>query len=151
MNTDILELIDRYFEGETTAADEQMLRDYFANEDIPQEMMMFAPLFEFISNESLALNVLNVIKKEEKSKVLRITPLLKNYRIIASIAAVLIIAIVMVTQTGKEQTINTGSYVWVNGKQYTDPETVMKYAETSFGNIKTDRDIIDEQLNFILE
>lgn len=63
----------------------------------------------------------------------------------------LIIAIVMVTQTGKEQTINTGSYVWVNGKQYTDPETVMKYAETSFGNIKTDRDIIDEQLNFILE
>ena len=33
MNTDILELIDRYFEGETTAADEQMLRDYFANED----------------------------------------------------------------------------------------------------------------------
>jgi hypothetical protein len=151
MNTDILELIDRYFEGETTAADEQMLRDYFANEDIPQEMMMFAPLFEFISNESLALNVLNEIKKEEKSKVLRITPLLKNYRIIASIAAVLIIAIVMVTQTGKEQTINTGSYVWVNGKQYTDPETVMKYAETSFGNIKTDRDIIDEQLNFILE
>lgn len=69
MNTDILELIDRYFEGETTAADEQMLRDYFANEDIPQEMMMFAPLFEFISNESLALNVLNEIKKRKRARL----------------------------------------------------------------------------------
>src|SRR5699024_4767516 len=98
-----------------------------------------------------ALTVLNEIKKEEKSKVIRVTPILKNYRIIASIAVVLIVAIVLVTETRKEQIINTGSYVWVDGKQFKDPETVMKYAETSFGNIKIDRDIIDEQLNFIFE
>ncbi|MBF6596715.1 MAG: hypothetical protein ITF98_00600 [Fermentimonas sp.] len=151
MNTDIRKLIDRYFEGETTSLDEQMLRDYFANENVPQDLMMLAPLFEFISNQTLALTVLNEIKKEEKSKVIRVTPILKNYRIIASIAVVLIVAIVLVTETRKEQIINTGSYVWVDGKQFKDPETVMKYAETSFGNIKTDRDIIDEQLNFIFE
>lgn len=151
MNTDIRKLIDRYFEGETTTLDEQMLRDYFANENVPQDLMMLAPLFEFISNQTLALTVLNEIIKEEKSKVIRVTPILKNYRIIASIAVVLIVAIVLVTETRKEQIINTGSYVWVDGKQFKDPETVMKYAETSFGNIKTDRDIIDEQLNFIFE
>src|SRR5690606_38002471 len=138
MNTDIRKLIDRYFEGETTTLDEQMLRDYFANENVPQDLMMLAPLFEFISNQTLALTVLNEIKKEEKSKVIRVTPILKNYRIIASIAVVLIVAIVLVTETRKEQIINTGSYVWVDGKQFKDPETVMKYAETSFGNIKTD-------------
>ena len=151
MNTDIRKLIDKYFEGETTAADEQVLRYYFANEELPQDLKKLAPLFEFINDESLALSALNEIEKDSKSKVVRVNPILKNIRIIAAIAAVALIAIVMVTNIGKDRTIKTESYAWVDGKQFTDPETIKKYAEKTFANIKTDRDIIDEQLNLILE
>lgn len=151
MNTDIRKLIDKYFEGETTTGEDEVLRDFFANEDVPHDLKILAPLFNFMNDESSALRVLREVKDEEKNRAKRKSLLQKNIRYITSIAAVMLIAIVLVIQNGKDKSVDTENYVWVDGNKITDIETVQKYAEISFGNIETDRDLIDEQLSFMLD
>jgi hypothetical protein len=46
MNMNIAELLDRYWEGETTLTEEQALKEYFASGAIRPEHQQFAPLFE---------------------------------------------------------------------------------------------------------
>ena len=41
------ELLQKYFEGETTLADEESLKFYFSSEDISDEHKEYAPLFQF--------------------------------------------------------------------------------------------------------
>src|SRR5699024_6558640 len=42
---EIKKLIDKYEEGQTTLREEQVLRDYFQQEDIPDELQEYANLF----------------------------------------------------------------------------------------------------------
>ena len=41
----IEQLIDRYFEGETTLEEEQILRKFFAQEELPEHLQQWKPLF----------------------------------------------------------------------------------------------------------
>ncbi|PVW14738.1 hypothetical protein [Marixanthomonas spongiae] len=41
----IEKLLDAYFEGNTTLAEEAMLRDYFAQDEIAPQVAMYQPLF----------------------------------------------------------------------------------------------------------
>lgn len=40
-------LLDRYFEGTSTLAEEAELRSYFQQENLPAEMLAYRPLFQF--------------------------------------------------------------------------------------------------------
>jgi hypothetical protein len=46
------ELLDLYFSGETTLEQEQMLRDYFASDDVAVEYEEFIPLFSYMNAEN---------------------------------------------------------------------------------------------------
>lgn len=151
MTTDIRDLVDRYFEGDTSSEEEKVLRRYFAGDDLPEDLKPLAPLFRFMEDESAALAVLQEIEREKNAPVRR-TPLIwRKLRTIAAVAAVLLAAVVLVTRPGKHPSPINGNYAWVDGKQITDPATVQKYAEISFGKIKSDQDMIEEQLSFMLE
>lgn len=41
----IEQLIDRYFEGETTLEEEQILRKFFAQDELPKHLQQWQPLF----------------------------------------------------------------------------------------------------------
>ena len=41
----IEQLVDRYFEGETTLEEEQILRKFFAQEELPEHLRQWQPLF----------------------------------------------------------------------------------------------------------
>lgn len=43
----IEQLVDRYFDAETSLEEEQILRSFFSQEDIPAEMQQWAPLFAY--------------------------------------------------------------------------------------------------------
>lgn len=43
----IEQLLERYWEAETTAAEEQILRTFFSQEDIPAGLKKYQPLFEY--------------------------------------------------------------------------------------------------------
>ena len=52
MNID--ELLNRYFEGETSAEEEQKLRRFFASDNVPENLSAYKPLFAYFDEEITA-------------------------------------------------------------------------------------------------
>jgi len=48
--TEIKKLIEKYFEGETTQAEEVLIRDFFLNEKVPPDLAIYADLFGYFSD-----------------------------------------------------------------------------------------------------
>ena len=52
MNTSEIEvLLEKYYEGETSLAEEQLLRDFFLQKDVPAHLKSHQPLFTFFARE----------------------------------------------------------------------------------------------------
>ena len=47
----IEELLERYFEGETSAAEEKRIRAFFASGEVPEHLAAYAPLFAYFDEE----------------------------------------------------------------------------------------------------
>ncbi len=47
----IEQLLDRYFEGETSLREEQQLREYFQRADVPENLRPFQPMFRYFVQE----------------------------------------------------------------------------------------------------
>ena len=47
----IEELIDRYFEGQTSCDEERELRRFFTQENIPESLQVYRPLFAWIRKQ----------------------------------------------------------------------------------------------------
>ena len=47
----IEELLERYFEGETSAAEEKQIRAFFASGEVPEHLAVYAPLFAYFDEE----------------------------------------------------------------------------------------------------
>lgn len=151
MKTDIRNLIERYFEGETNSSEERAIRNFFTNDDIPEDLQMIAPLFRYMEDESVAKNALKEISFEENNKSRHVLPLYKTLRAVGAVAAIALTTIIIVTHQGKQDMPINDSYVWVDGQRITDPDKVREYAEISFQRIKSEDDVMEEQLKFILE
>lgn len=41
------ELLERYFEGETSAAEEKLIRAFFASGEVPEHLAAYIPLFAY--------------------------------------------------------------------------------------------------------
>ncbi len=48
----IEQLLDRYWEGETTLEEEQILRTFFSQPDVPEKMRQYAPLFQYEASQA---------------------------------------------------------------------------------------------------
>jgi hypothetical protein len=48
----IILLVTKYFEGETTLAEEKILKEYFSSTDIASNLVQYQPLFAYLSNTS---------------------------------------------------------------------------------------------------
>lgn len=46
-------LLEKYFEAETTIAEERILKDYFAQEDIPAHLIEYKEMLNFFTDSSL--------------------------------------------------------------------------------------------------
>lgn len=47
----IKNLLDKYFQGETTLAEEKKLKDYFSSGPVDERLMEYAPLFQWMVRE----------------------------------------------------------------------------------------------------
>lgn len=47
----IEELLERYFDGETSAAEEKQIRAFFASGEVPEHLAAYAPLFAYFDEE----------------------------------------------------------------------------------------------------
>jgi len=73
---EIRKLLDRFYTGETTLEEEQILQDYFSSTSIPEELMPDRDLFRSLgTNDSVAVpeglnqKILDVIDQQEKKVV----------------------------------------------------------------------------------
>lgn len=76
MNTEkIKELLEKYFEGETSLEEEQLLRDYFQNQEVPDELKSYRDQFAYLDEFGQAepegnfdpFEKINIDKKATKS------------------------------------------------------------------------------------
>jgi len=58
-------LLERYFEGETTLAEEKLLKEFFSADEVPEHFRQHQPLFRYFSDEASL-----TIDNEEQEKVL---------------------------------------------------------------------------------
>ena len=95
----IEQLLERYWEGETTLQEETILRTFFSQEDVPANLMKYKSLFdcglqEDTLGDDFDARILNSIGQEEEPKakivtlVSRLKPLFKAAAIVAIILTI---------------------------------------------------------------
>ena len=113
--TGIKELIEKYFDGETTKEEEFRLKEFFRHEKVPPDLAIYAGLFRYFSDsgkeeitdpefERMLLSAIN------KTPVLPIPPERKKIYYIASMAAVIIILCGLIFTFRSELLKNEGKY-----------------------------------------
>ena len=134
--SEIEELLNRYFEGETSLQEEQTLKEYFLNADnVPAKWNYAKAMFTgFSSNKEVTSHTVAVKKKEIPLK-----------RIAAAIAVVALLSVSVALFVPKEKEI----YCYVNGKPVTDYELALKHAERAFGIMEKEISKPAQSLDFI--
>lgn len=74
----IEKLLEKYFEATATVAEEEILREYFAKEDVPLHLKGYAPMFQYFS----------MAKDEKFTKKVPLKPRKRSYIKWISVAAV---------------------------------------------------------------
>ncbi len=146
-------LLNKYFDGETTLEEERMLRTYFNQDNLPEHLKEFAPMFDYIEDERVALEVLKEIS--DASPALTVTKkrkaILSKSLYISAVAAACIIAVFFLFSPGKSNSNGSESYAWINGKRITDKEEIKMFAEKSLENVSSHENIFLEQMSAIFE
>jgi hypothetical protein len=114
---DIEDLLERYFEGQTSAEEESMLRRFFVSDEVPENLMMYKPLFVYFDDE--------ISRTAATSEKKQATP---NKRIVlwlsGAAACAAILAGMFFFSPQPEKCPGEGNYVIIDGRCYTDVNTI---------------------------
>ncbi|MDR3220294.1 MAG: hypothetical protein LBU22_15190 [Dysgonamonadaceae bacterium] len=149
-DTEIGELIEKYFEGVTTLKEEQLLRDYFRKEDIPENRKQYQPIFHYFTME-------RETAQEETAQALHTGKSWKRNLLRFSVAA----AACLFLFFGLRFTFNTHrtlpgtSWAYVDGKKYTDIDLIRMETLKALENLSEENEEVYssqiEALDFFLD
>jgi len=127
---DIERLLDKYFEGATSAAEEKELRRLFAAGEVPGHLLKYQPLFAYFDEE---------IKKEEVSVPIVAMPNRRKVLMWVSGVAAAILVLLGIGQFYffSGQAFCSGDYVVINGRCYTDKQTIREHAFSALQEVST--------------
>jgi len=122
---EIKELLDRYYEGETTDADEQRLREYFTSGEVAAGLQPYRTIFAYLKHEKE--------HPAEEAAIISLPAIQQRrvkwwYATAAAVAFLLVATYFVRENQPTPKTLCTGTYVMVNGVCYDDPALVRKYA-----------------------
>lgn len=140
------ELLNKYFEGETSCEEERELRRFFTEEEVPEKMQMYRPMFAYLDKEVKEHQSLPPKAENKKVKIGRITPR-RLYFTIGSIAAGLLI-LVGVANLYQQIAVTPTDYVVINGKRYTDANIIREQALSAFQDVSMSQ---EEVLDLMFE
>ena len=143
------ELLDKYFEGETSCEEERELRRFFTEEEVPEHLQTYRPLFAYLNREATSM----AEPTEEKSVTTEFflarqgpsheTPprLYRTFYAVSGIAAGLLlllgVAKIIFPLSGVPE-----NYVVIDGQRYTDEKLVEAKALEALQNASfTDEDL----------
>lgn len=134
---DIDKIIEKYFDGETSLSEEKMLRNYFMQAHIEERHKVYAPMFNFFSEERQEAPLQKAKKKY---------PL---YTWAAIAASIVLIAVIKFTYTPAD-TVSSQSLVYINGKAISDISTINDQALISIKNVSdVDEDVLNSQIGVL--
>ncbi|GAT62991.1 hypothetical protein [Paludibacter jiangxiensis] len=123
----IKELLQKYFEGDTSLAEENLLQQYFAQTEIAEDLKQYKPLFECFAGLEAETLPNSAFDEDFKQKV---TPRRKHHGLVYHIsvwssaaAACVILAMGSIYYIERQN-----NYMIVNGKRVNDPEKALMIA-----------------------
>ena len=128
---EIKEQLNRYFEGNSSDADEQRLREYFTSGNVTEDLMPYRSIFACLHRE----------KENPKEIICPVIPIQRNKRAkiwyaAAGIAAGLFIAAILHFDKHPSPTETCiGTYVIIDGICYNDLSLVSKYATETIDRV----------------
>lgn len=126
----IEELLDKYFEGNTSTAEEKELRSFFASGNIPPHLSAYKPLFAYFDEEiATSKEVVSTPMRQDKRIVL--------YLLSGVAAALLLIFGIRSVYTSYDTVHCAENYVVINGRCYTDIHTVRNMALEALKEVAT--------------
>ncbi|MDL2296336.1 hypothetical protein LJC68_04190 [Bacteroidales bacterium OttesenSCG-928-B11] len=139
----IKKLINSYFDGKTTSAEEMLIRDYFRLGDIAPDLLSYQALFVTMSdlagfsglleNEALQLDGDSLDLDDPIHPQKNIHKYF--FRIGTALAGVAASVLLIFMLFKPQPSVN---YVMIDGIKYTDKEMVANALETSVENVKFD-------------
>ena len=137
------ELLNKYFEGETSCEEERELRRYFTEANvIPEHLQMYRPLFACLDKEAKAHQSLPQETENKKAKTRHLIPR-RLYYTIGSVAAGLLI-LVGIANLYQQIAVTPTDYVVINGKRYTDAKTIREQALSAFQDVSMSQEEVLE-------
>ena len=136
------ELLDKYFEGETSCEEERELRRFFTEEEVPEHLQTYRPLFAYLNREATSMaeptEEKSVTTESAKRKPFR---LYRTFYAVSGIAAGLLlllgVAKIIFPLSGVPE-----NYVVIDGQRYTDEKLVEAKALEALQNASfTDEDL----------
>lgn len=154
----INQLLDRYWKGETSLEEEEILRTFFSQEELPAELQSYKPLFAYELNEAkeeklgddFDQKVMAIIENEysqkpNKAKVVslaeRLKPLFKAAAIVAIFLTLGNAMQVPFNNKGSENVGNMGMSKTVRGMSVAaigDSASIDSMQHTSIDNVPTE-------------
>jgi hypothetical protein len=131
----IEKVLEKYFQGETSIAEEKELRVYFSSSDVAQHLEHYKPMFVYFG-----------VEKEQKFE--KIIPLLakKRYVVWLSIAASIVVlfgVITIVFTEDKAMNKELGTY--------DDPEVALKETQKALAMLSSQVNVGIESVTYIKE
>jgi len=117
----INELLDLYFTGETTIAQEQELKQYFSSDNIADEHKIYQPLFESFVSEKQEKYPENLPKMKKQPYY--------TQRFFVSIVSAVAVAASVLMLFGIFSEIPSEDFIVINGKRIDDKELAMQTAK----------------------
>ena len=131
------ELLEKYFDGQTTCEEERALRRFFASDQVPEHLEVYRPLFACIDREAEAFRE---TQKEEAAPathpagVRKPTRLYRLYYLTTGIAAALLLCIGIAGLLPHVTPART-SYAIIDGRYCDDPQLVQAKALEALQNV----------------
>jgi hypothetical protein len=130
----IKQLLDKYFEGNTSCEEERTLRRYFSGKNIPSELAMYKPMFNYV-DEEIASRHIHTMKPLRKS----------NIRYIWMSAAA--IALIVLGIAGYNGFIRPDdNYVIINGVKSSNLTLARQQASQAFKDVSFTQEDIQENI-----
>ncbi|MDR3339237.1 MAG: hypothetical protein LBT25_03915 [Candidatus Symbiothrix sp.] len=147
---EIGELIEKYFEGLTTLAEEQLLRDYFRKEAIPENRKQYQPIFQYFAMERANAQAETVqplhTGKSWKRNIRRFS---------VAAAACLLLFFGLKLTFNRHRTLPGTSWAYVDGKKYTDINLIRMETLKALENLSEENEEVYssqiEALDFFLD
>lgn len=135
------ELLNKYFEGETTCEEERELRSYFTEEQsIPEQLKMYRSFFTSLDAEVKAHHDTGI--KEKKAK--RTSPSLHRLFYTLGTIAAGVILLIGISTLYQYLSPPPTDYVIINGKRYTDGKLIREQALSALQDVSmSQEDVLD--------